>query len=221
MDVQIETSWKKELEDEFTKPYFTGLVESLRSAKAKGATIYPAGREIFAAFEATPFADVKVVILGQDPYHGPGQAHGLSFSVPEGVAVPPSLRNIFKELNSDTGAETPADGNLQRWARQGVLLLNATLTVAAAQANSHSQWGWHHFTDRVIEVVSQEKAQVVFILWGKFAQSKIPLIDARKHCIIATAHPSPLSAHNGFFGSRPFTKTNLWLQSKGIEPIHW
>lgn len=221
MDVKIAPSWKQELTDEFSQPYFKEIVQSLKTEKAAGKTIYPPGPLIFNAFDSTPFNKVKVVLLGQDPYHGPGQAHGLSFSVPRGVPPPPSLVNIFKELHEDLGLPIPRHGNLQHWADQGVLLLNASLTVEAHAAMSHSKIGWHHFTDAVIRHVSDDKEHVVFILWGRFAQGKESLIDKNKHFIIKSAHPSPLSAHNGFFGSRPFSKANEWLEKHGIGPIDW
>ncbi|RYY65424.1 MAG: uracil-DNA glycosylase, partial [Chitinophagaceae bacterium] len=208
MEVQIHPSWKEVLKDEFTKPYFQQIVTFLRSEKAAGKTIYPPGSLIFNAFEQTPFENVSVVILGQDPYHGPGQAHGLSFSVQKGVKLPPSLVNIFKEIKSDIGVDMPAGmGDLTHWAQQGVLLLNAALTVRAGEAYSHAKYGWADFTDAVISKISAEKENVVFLLWGKFAQEKQGLIDATKHHVLKAAHPSPLSAHNGFFGSKHFSKT--------------
>jgi len=221
MDVNIEASWKKELKDEFDKPYFEKIVHFLKQERAAGKTIYPPGKQIFNAFEWTPFNHVKVVILGQDPYHGAGQAHGLSFSVPDKVAPPPSLVNIFKEINEDLDIPIPRTGNLERWAKQGVLMLNASLTVEANTPNSHSQIGWHTFTDEVIKHISADKEHVVFMLWGKFAQNKEGLIDATKHLILKAAHPSPFSAHSGFFGSRHFSKTNNWLRDHGMKPIDW
>ncbi|RYY96464.1 MAG: uracil-DNA glycosylase [Chitinophagaceae bacterium] len=221
MNVKIEDSWKQVLADEFKKPYFKQVVEHLKTEKGQGKTIYPAGADIFHAFDATPFPNVKVVILGQDPYHGPRQAHGLSFSVQKGIAPPPSLVNIFKELNDDVGLPVPRHGFLEHWAQQGVLLLNASLTVRAGEPMSHARIGWHHFTDTVIAKVSEGRPHAVFILWGKFAQQKETLIDHKKHLIIKSAHPSPLSANNGFFGSRPFSKTNEWLAKKGLDPIDW
>ena len=221
MDVKIEASWKAALAAEFEAPYFKEIVSFLKREKAVGKTIFPPGPQIFNAFEFTPADEVRVVILGQDPYHNHGQAHGLSFSVPKGVHPPPSLLNIFKELVDDTGVDMPTSGNLEHWARQGVLLLNASLTVEAHQANSHARAGWHRFTDAVIQWISEERDHVVFILWGKFAQSKEALIDHKKHLILKAVHPSPLSAHNGFFGSRPFSKTNHWLEKQGIKPIDW
>jgi len=221
MDVNIEASWKKELKDEFDKPYFEKIVHFLKQERSAGKTIYPPGKQIFNAFEWTPFNHVKVVILGQDPYHGAGQAHGLSFSVPDKVAPPPSLVNIFKEINEDLDIPIPRTGNLEKWAKQGVLMLNASLTVEANTPNSHSQIGWHTFTDEVIKHISADKEHVVFMLWGKFAQNKESLIDATKHLILKAAHPSPFSAHSGFFGSRHFSKTNNWLRDHGMKPIDW
>jgi uracil-DNA glycosylase len=221
MDVKIEPSWKKLLKTEFDKPYFQNIVLHLKTEKEQGKTIYPPGSFIFNAFNTTPVEKVKVVILGQDPYHGPRQAHGLSFSVQTGVPQPPSLMNIFKEMNTDLGLAIPQHGNLENWAKQGVLLLNASLTVRANEPMSHAKIGWAAFTDTVIKKISEEKEHVVFILWGKFAQEKIALIDQNKHYIIKSAHPSPLSAHNGFFGSRPFSKTNEYLMKHGMDPIEW
>jgi len=221
MDVQIESSWKEVLKDEFSKLYFTGIVEFLKTEKALKRVIYPPGKLIFNAFVQTPFDNVKVVILGQDPYHGAGQAHGLSFSVPDGVAFPPSLQNIFKELHSNIGMPFPKTGNLTPWAKQGVLLLNASLTVRANEANSHAKIGWTIFTDAVIQKISQEKRGVVFLLWGKFAQEKQVLIDTTKHYVLKAAHPSPLSANNGFFGCKHFSKTNELLMQEGLQPIDW
>ena len=221
MDVTIEASWKEVLADEFKKPYFKQIAEHLKTEKKQGKTIYPPGSQIFHAFEATPFDEVKVVVLGQDPYHGPKQAHGLSFSVQKGVPPPPSLINIFKELHEDVGVPIPKHGHLEKWAKQGVLLLNASLTVRAAEPMSHSKLGWEKFTNTVIEKVSELKEHVVFVLWGKFAQEKQALIDTKKHYIIKSAHPSPLSAKNGFFGSKPFSKINTYLMKHGIDPIDW
>jgi uracil-DNA glycosylase len=221
MDVKIETSWKEVLKDEFKKPYFKQIADHLKTEKAQGKTIYPPGPQIFHAFEATPFDELKVVILGQDPYHGPKQAHGLSFSVQKGVPPPPSLINIFKELHDDVGVPIPNHGHLEKWAKQGVLLLNASLTVRAAEPMSHSKLGWEKFTNTVIEKVSELKENIVFVLWGRFAQEKQSLIDQKKHYIIKSAHPSPLSAKNGFFGSRPFSKINNYLVKHGIDPIDW
>lgn len=217
----MEASWKEVLEDEFKKPYFKQVADHLKTEKAQGKTIYPPGSLIFHAFEATPFEGVKVVILGQDPYHGPKQAHGLSFSVQKGVPPPPSLINIFKELHEDVGIPIPQHGHLEKWARQGVLLLNASLTVRAQEPMSHSKIGWHHFTDAAIKKVSELRDHVVFLLWGKFAQEKKLLIDEKKHLILKSAHPSPLSAKNGFFGNRHFSKANTWLMKHGMDPIDW
>jgi uracil-DNA glycosylase len=221
MAVQIEESWKKELEPEFEKQYFKNLVASLQSEKALGKEIFPIGSEIFNAFKFTPFDDVKVVILGQDPYHGPGQAHGLCFSVKKGVLVPPSLKNIYKELETDVNFITPSHGELSKWAQQGVFMLNASLTVVRSSPMSHSKIGWSTFTDAVIEILSQRKEKLVFLLWGKFAQSKIPLIDTTKHTVLTAAHPSPFSAYNGFFGCKHFSKTNESLRTFGLSPIDW
>jgi uracil-DNA glycosylase len=221
MQVKMEASWKEVLADEFKKPYFKGIVEHLKTEKEQGKTIYPAGPQIFHAFDATPFDKVSVVVLGQDPYHGPRQAHGLSFSVQKGVHPPPSLVNIFKELHEDTGMAIPSHGNLEHWAEQGVLLLNASLTVRAGEPMSHAKIGWHQLTDTAISKVSAEREHVVFMLWGRFAQEKMPLIDGKRHLVLKSAHPSPLSAHNGFFGSRPFSKANAYLASHGRPPIDW
>ena len=221
MSVKMEESWKALLSDEFKQPYFKQVTEHIKTEKEQGKTIYPPGPLIFHAFEATPVEKVKVVILGQDPYHGPRQAHGLSFSVQKGVTPPPSLINIFKELYEDTGMPIPNHGYLEKWALQGVLLLNASLTVRAGEPMSHAKIGWHHFTDAVIQTLSQKRENLVFLLWGKFAQDKIKLIDEHKHCILKSAHPSPLSAHNGFFGNRHFSNTNDYLMKHGIDPIDW
>ncbi len=221
MNVQIEESWKEKLKGEFTKPYFLQVTTHLKTEKATGRTIYPPGQLIFNAFAKTPFDKVKVVILGQDPYHGPGQAMGLSFSVPDGVPPPPSLVNIYKELHDDIGMAIPKTGNLTKWAEQGVLLLNAVLTVRAGEAASHSKIGWMNFTDAVIKKISDEKEGVVFILWGRFAQEKQVLIDATKHHVLKSAHPSPLSAHNGFWNTKPFSRTNELLMKQGQSPIDW
>ena len=221
MAVKIEASWKKVLDDEFTKPYFKGIITHLKTEKAQGKTIYPPGSLIFNAFEQTPFKKVRVVILGQDPYHGPKQAMGLSFSVPKNIPPPPSLINIFKELHDDVGAPIPKHGDLTSWAQQGVLLLNASLTVRAGEPMSHSKIGWHAFTDCVISTLSKERENIVFLLWGKFAQQKIELIDVGKHHILKTVHPAPLSASNGFFGCRHFSKTNTYLMKQGFDPVDW
>ena len=219
--VKIAESWQPVLADEFEKPYFQRLIAFVKGEYAT-ATVYPAGGQIFHAFEATPFDNIKVVILGQDPYHGRGQAHGLSFSVHDGQRTPPSLQNIFKELQTDIPGTPPAlNGNLDRWASQGVLLLNATLTVRASEPASHQKNGWEEFTDAVIRKVSAEKEHVVFILWGAYAGKKSELIDERKHFIIKSVHPSPFAADKGFFGSKPFSKANVWLESKGLEPVVW
>lgn len=220
IDPIIEAGWKTVLMDQFQSPYFNTLKEFLVEEK-KNYTLYPPGRLIFNAFQRTPFDRVKVVILGQDPYHGKGQAHGLCFSVPKGIPKPPSLVNIFKELKEDMGMAIPDHGNLEKWADQGVLLINATLTVRDSQAGSHQKRGWESFTNRVIEVVSQEKNGVVFLLWGRFAQAKETLIDGSKHLILKSAHPSPLSAHNGFFGCRHFSRTNDYLEKQGKPGIDW
>ncbi|QYN49636.1 uracil-DNA glycosylase [Apibacter sp. ESL0432] len=219
MNINIEESWKNLLKPEFEKSYFSSLINFVKQ-EYKEHTCYPKGKNIFKAFELTPFDQVKVVLLGQDPYHGEGQAMGLCFSVPNGIVYPPSLRNIIIELKNDTGIELKS-GDLTPWAKQGVFLLNATLTVRAHQAGSHQKKGWETFTDSVIHKISEEKEHVVFILWGSYAQQKINLIDTRKHFIIKSVHPSPLSAHRGFFGSRPFSLTNEYLTSKKIEPIQW
>lgn len=219
MNINIEESWKNLLKSEFEKPYFSSLINFVKQ-EYKEHTCYPKGKNIFKSFELTPFDQVKVVLLGQDPYHGEGQAMGLCFSVPNGIVYPPSLRNIIIELKNDTGIELKS-GDLTPWAKQGVFLLNATLTVRAHQAGSHQKKGWETFTDSVIHKISEEKEHVVFILWGSYAQQKINLIDTRKHFIIKSVHPSPLSAHRGFFGSRPFSLTNEYLTSKKIEPIQW
>jgi uracil-DNA glycosylase len=219
--VHMPADWKKALAEEFSQPYFDEIVGFLKQEKQAGKIIYPTGPNIFHAFEAAPLHTVKVVILGQDPYHGAGQAHGLSFSVQLGVRAPPSLVNVFKEIHDDLGLPIPHHGNLERWAKQGVLLLNAALTVEAHKANSHAKIGWHRFTDAVIKAVSDERPHVVFMLWGKFAQSKAELIDQSKHLILMSAHPSPYSAEHGFFGSRPFSKANAWLKKHDMAPIDW
>ena len=221
MDVKIEASWKEILKDEFTKPYFLEIVNFIRTEKMAGKTIYPPGSLIFNAFDTTPFDKVKIVLLGQDPYHGPRQAHGLSFSVQNGITPPPSLVNIFKELHADTGTPIPAHGNLTRWAEQGVLLLNASLTVRANEPMSHAKIGWAEFTHAVIKKISALKEHVVFLLWGKFAQEKQALIDETKHLVLKAAHPSPYSANYGFFGCRHFSKANEYLVQHGKDPIDW
>ena len=220
MEVKIEQSWKIALADEFGKPYFESLVHYLHAEKAAGQTIYPPGNQIFRAFDLTPLDKVKVVILGQDPYHGPGQAHGLSFSVPDGIPAPPSLKNIFKEIETDLGVKMSGYPNLEDWARQGVLLLNAVLTVRASAAASHSKIGWQEFTDAVIRYVSDNCEGVVFMLWGNFARTKAELIDRSKHMVLEAAHPSPL-ARGAFFGCRHFSRANAYLASSGRSPINW
>ena len=220
MNVKIEESWKQALQSEFDKPYFAGLVRCLHEEKARGEVIYPPGSQIFRAFELTPVADVKVVILGQDPYHNPGQAMGLSFSVPDGVPAPPSLVNIFKEISSDLGIRMSGSPNLEPWARQGVLLLNSILTVRAGQAASHRSLGWETFTDAVIKYLSDNCDGIVFMLWGNFARTKAALIDPAKHLILQAAHPSPL-ARGAFFGCKHFSKANNFLTFKGKTPIEW
>lgn len=220
MNVQIEESWKKHLATEFEQPYFERLVEFVHQEYAS-TTCYPPGKLIFNAFNLCPFDDVKVVIIGQDPYHGPGQAHGLCFSVNDGIPFPPSLQNIFKEIQSDLETPVPVSGNLTRWAEQGVLLLNATLTVRARQAGSHQRKGWEEFTDAAIRALSAEREHLVFILWGSYAQKKGAVIDRNKHLVLASAHPSPLSAYNGFFGNKHFSLTNAYLEQHGQTPIQW
>jgi uracil-DNA glycosylase len=221
MDVKIEASWKEMLEHEFTKPYFLQVTTHLKTERATGATVYPPGQLIFNAFNTTPFNEVKVVILGQDPYHGTGQAHGLSFSVPDGISPPPSLVNIYKELHKDIGMPIPKTGNLTKWAKQGVFLLNAILTVRANEPASHAKIGWMDFTDAVIKKISNEKKGVVFLLWGKFAQEKQVLIDETKHSVLKAAHPSPFSADKGFFGCKHFSRTNRLLMDQGMDAIDW
>lgn len=221
MNVKIDPSWSKVLAPEFEKPYFAGIVNFLKEERAAGKIIYPPGPEIFSAFSLTPFDEVKAVLLGQDPYHGPGQAHGLCFSVRKGVAVPPSLVNMYKELKADLDIDPPGHGFLEQWAKQGLLMLNASLTVEAGKPMSHSKIGWEQFTDAVIRTVSEQKEGIVFILWGKFAQQKEALIDTSKHFVLKAAHPSPFSATAGFFGSRPYSKTNKLLQQQGKQPIDW
>lgn len=216
----IDPSWKAELDNEFNADYFIQLKAFLLEEK-QTQRVFPPGNKIFSAFNHTPFDKVKAVILGQDPYHGEGQAHGLSFSVPEGIAKPPSLVNIFKEIHADLSLPIPQTGNLEKWADQGVLLLNATLTVRANLAGSHQKRGWENFTDAAIKRLSEKRENLVFILWGRFAQNKEVLIDANKHLILKAAHPSPFSAYNGFLGCRHFSKTNEYLRSKGIGEIDW
>lgn len=220
MDVKIEQSWKSALAGEFDKPYFAQLVRFLHSQKAEGKVIYPPGSQIFRAFDLTPVPDVKVVILGQDPYHGPGQAMGLSFSVPDGVPAPPSLRNIFHEVETDLGIRMSGRPNLEKWARQGVLLLNSVLTVQAGQPTSHSAIGWQQFTDAVIRYLNDNRQGLVFLLWGRFAQEKAALVDRSRHHVLLAAHPSPL-ARGAFFGCRHFSQTNQILLQEGKTPIDW
>jgi uracil-DNA glycosylase len=220
VDVKLSPEWKAALADEFIQPYFYTLTQAVRQ-EYRAHTVYPPGGLIFNALDLTPLSHVRVVLLGQDPYHGPGQAHGLCFSVPHGVPPPPSLVNIFKELEADQGIATPRHGCLEAWARQGVLLLNASLTVRAHQAGSHAALGWGLFTDAVIRAVSRHQPAVAFLLWGAFAQRKAELIDSQKHAVLAAPHPSPLSAHRGFFGSRPFSQANAFLTQRGLPPIDW
>jgi uracil-DNA glycosylase len=220
MDVRIEAGWKQELQEEFEKPYFQKLTDFVRE-EYRYHRIFPPASQIFHAFDHCPVSNVKVVILGQDPYHGPGQANGLCFSVNDNISKPPSLINIFKELETDLGISQPATGNLEKWADQGVLLLNATLTVRAHQAGSHQGKGWEQFTDRAIGILATRSSNLVFILWGSYAQKKGAFIDNSRHLVIRSPHPSPLSAHRGFLGSRPFSKTNNYLLKQGKEPISW
>ena len=219
--IRLHPSWLRCLEQEFTEPYMAELRTFLRAEKQRGKVIYPAGSEWFAALDTTPFEAVKVVILGQDPYHGPGQAHGLCFSVRPGVRIPPSLQNIFQELRSDLGIELPSHGCLTHWAEQGVLLLNATLTVEQGRAGAHQGRGWERFTDRVIDCLNREREGLVFLLWGSHAQKKGALINTQRHLVLKAPHPSPLSAHRGFFGSGHFSRTNAWLRERGEQPIDW
>lgn len=220
MEVRLEKSWKDLLQDEFEKPYFKDLAEFVRSEYVTN-TVYPPAKLIFNALDSLPVEKVKVVILGQDPYHGPGQAHGLSFSVPDGVKPPPSLVNIYKELQSDLGIKRSDSGNLINWVNQGVLLLNSTLTVRAGQAGSHQNKGWENFTDAIVHKLADSNTNLVFILWGRYAQNKGSFIDTNKHLVLKSSHPSPLSAYNGFFGSKPFSKANNYLISVGKTPINW
>lgn len=222
MSIELEPSWLKVLEPEFEQDYMLKLKKNLQTEKQAGHTIYPKSKDIFNAFWKTPFTNLKVVILGQDPYHGTNQAHGLSFSVQKGIAIPPSLQNIYKELETHIpGFKIPNHGDLTEWAEQGVLLLNATLTVRASTAGSHQKFGWETFTDKVIKEISDKKEGIVFLLWGKFAQAKAGLIDGNKHHILKAAHPSPFSAYNGFFGCHHFSKTNAILVKEGKKPIDW
>lgn len=220
MNVRIDPTWERELRDIFDSEQFARTASFVRESYAS-STVYPPAPRIFAAFDSCPFPDVKVVILGQDPYHGAGQANGLSFSVNPGVRFPPSLMNIFREVSADTGAPLPADGDLTRWARQGVLMLNATLTVEADRAGSHQGHGWEEFTDEVIRRLSARREGLVFILWGSYAIRKSPLIDPSRHLILTSPHPSPLSAHRGFFGNHHFSRANAYLASRGVAPIVW
>jgi uracil-DNA glycosylase len=220
MDIKIESSWKEQLKNEFEKPYFTDLASFVKSEYTT-QKIYPPGKLIFNAFEKCPFDKVKVVILGQDPYHEPGQAHGLCFSVPDGISQPPSLQNIFKEIKNDLDIPVPKSGNLERWAEQGVFLLNATLTVRAHLAGSHQKKGWETFTDHVIHLLSESGEHLVFLLWGAYAQRKSELINTNKHLVLSSVHPSPLSAHRGFFGNHQFSIANEYLFAYGKEPIKW
>ncbi len=220
MDVKIASSWKGRLSEEFHKPYFLQLIGFVKE-EYQTQTVYPPGKEIFHAFDACDFSDVKVVIIGQDPYHGPGQANGLCFSVRDGVRVPPSLVNIFKEIKQDLGKPIPSSGDLDRWARQGVLLLNATLTVRASSPGSHQNKGWEVFTDAAIKKLSDEKENVVYLLWGAYAQKKGEIIDRHKNLVLMSAHPSPFSADRGFFGCKHFSKANEYLKSKGLKEIDW
>jgi len=220
MSVKIEPSWHERLQEEFEQPYFQALTLFVKE-EVKQHTIYPPGKLIFNAFEKCPFEQVKVVIIGQDPYHGPGQANGLSFSVNDGMRIPPSLVNIFKEIHNDLGKPIPKSGNLERWAEQGVLMLNATLTVRASSPGSHQKKGWETFTDAVIKTVSREKENVVFLLWGAYAQKKGQIIDTERHLVLTSPHPSPFSADRGFFGSKHFSQCNAYLEQKGLTPIEW
>ena len=221
VDVKIEPSWKELLKDEFEKPYFSELIQFVKN-EYKTTKIYPPGKLIFNAFDHCPAEQTKVVILGQDPYHGPGQAHGLCFSVPEGIEQPPSLQNIFKEINNDLGKPIPTSGNLERWAEQGVLLLNATLTVRAHQAGSHQNKGWETFTDAVIKIISEKKENLVFFLWGSYAQRKGAFIDTQRHLVLKSVHPSPLSANRGgCFDNHQFSQANAYLKSHGLKEIEW
>ncbi|MGB3468110.1 MAG: uracil-DNA glycosylase [Cyclobacteriaceae bacterium] len=220
MDVKIESGWKNELKSEFSKDYFIQLTDFVRS-EYRQHTVYPPGKEMFNAFDFSPFDDTRVVILGQDPYHGHGQANGLCFSVREGVRMPPSLVNIFKEVKDDIGKDVPAHGSLERWAKQGVLLLNATLTVRQSSPGSHQGRGWEEFTDAVVKLLSEKKENLVFMLWGAYAQRKGEIIDQSRHLVLKSAHPSPFAAHKGFFGNRHFSQANEYLKKNGLQPIDW
>jgi len=220
LQVKIAPSWKSKLEHEFQKPYFEQIIRFVKD-EYQTNTVYPPGKEIFRAFDCSDYDQVKVVIIGQDPYHGPGQANGLCFSVRDGITMPPSLKNIFKEIYSDLGKPIPKNGDLERWARQGVLLLNATLTVRASSPGSHQNKGWETFTDAVIKQISDQKKNIVFLLWGAYAQKKGEIIDRNKHLVLMSAHPSPFSADRGFFGCKHFSKTNEYLKGNGIKEIDW
>ena len=220
-NIRLPVSWLEHLAGEFEQQYMINLRAFLQAEKAKRKIIYPPGSRIFAAFDHTPFDQVKVVILGQDPYHGPQQAHGLCFSVPEGIPPPPSLVNIYKELHSDLGIPIPAHGNLEKWTSQGVLLLNSVLTVQQSMAASHQGKGWEQFTDKVIQLLNEKREHIVFMLWGSYAQRKGQIIDRKKHCVLEAPHPSPLSAHRGFLGCKHFSKANAYLKEHGLEPIDW
>lgn len=220
-DIKLSDSWLKHLKNEFELSYMKDLKAFLKNEYSQKKIIYPDKKNYFKALDLVDLKNVKVVILGQDPYHGPGQAHGLCFSVQDGIWFPPSLKNIFKELQSDLGIEIPKSGNLERWGQQGVLLLNSVLTVEDGKAAAHQKKGWEQFTDKIIEAVNENCDHVVFILWGAYAQKKAAFVDRKKHLVIESVHPSPLSSHRGFFGSKPFSKTNDWLKSKGLKPIQW
>lgn len=220
-NIKLSDSWHSHLQSELQSDYMKTLKSFLQKEYEAGKTIYPDAKKYLNALDLVDLKNVRVVILGQDPYHGPGQAHGLSFSVPEGVRFPPSLLNIFKELKADLGKDMPTSGNLERWAKQGVLLLNAVLTVEESKAAAHQGKGWEKFTDKIIEVVNRECDHVVFILWGAYAQKKAAFVDRKKHLVLESVHPSPLSSHRGFFGSKPFSKANTWLQAQGLAPIDW
>lgn len=220
-NIKLSDSWHNHLQSEFQADYMKKLKKFLQTEYESGKIIYPEAKKYFNALDLVDLKNVKVVILGQDPYHGPGQAHGLSFSVPEGVRLPPSLQNIFKELKTDLGKEIPKSGNLERWAKQGVLLLNSVLTVEDGKPAAHQKKGWEQFTDKIIEAVDRECEHVVFILWGAYAQKKGSIVDRSKHLVLESVHPSPLSSHRGFFGSKPFSQSNKWLKAKGLEPIDW
>ena len=220
-DIKLSDSWLKPLKNEFELSYMKDLKSFLKNEYNQKKVIYPEKKNYFKALDLVDLKNVKVVILGQDPYHGPGQAHGLCFSVQDGIRFPPSLQNIFKELQSDLGIIVPKTGNLERWGQQGVLLLNSVLTVEDGKAAAHQKKGWEQFTDKIIEVVNENCDHVVFILWGAYAQKKAAFVDRKKHLVLESVHPSPLSSHRGFFGSKPFSKTNEWLKSKGLKPIQW